>query len=54
MLSYTTRDVQRGILSILIIRFLMVLPLDREDSLFTLFALPVKSSITLGLCKVRA
>lgn len=28
----------------------MFLPLDREDSLFTLFGLPVKSSIILRLC----
>lgn len=54
MLSYTTGDVQRGILSVLIIHLLMVLPLEREDSLFTLFALPVKSNINLRLCKVRA
>lgn len=54
MLSYTAGDVQRGILSVLIISLLMILPLDREDTLFALFALPVKSDITLRLCKVRA
>lgn len=53
MLSYATGDVQRGILSILEIHLLMVLPLNREDNLFTLFALPVKSNITLRLYKVR-
>lgn len=42
-----------GFLYVLEIRLLMVLPLNGEDSLFNLFALPVKSNITLRLCKVR-
>lgn len=42
-----------GFLCVLEIHLLMVLPLNGEDSLFNLFALPVKSNITLRLCEVR-
>lgn len=41
------------VLSILTVHLLMFLPLDREDSLFTLFGLPLKSSIILRLCRVQ-
>lgn len=55
VLSYITGDVQTGDFIHINNTFTdFFLPLDREDSLFTVFGLPVKSSIILRLCRVRA